>query len=435
MKHLKIYIAFLSLIITFLIPIHLPIVNAANTSNADNNPPSDLHAKYAALLDADSGRVLFEKNGYAKAPMASTTKIMTLITALSIYSDDNYAEVSAYAASMPDVQLNVTKGQIFNINDLYYSLMLKSHNDTAVVIAENAAFKYITQINTSEYHVSFDLDALSIKDLSKEQSAELVHIFTNIMNKKALELGCESTYFITPNGLDASDENGVHSTTAIDLTRIMAYCIKDENFLSITQTSSHTFTDKLLDSSGNIINGSHSYSVNNANAFFNMMDGVLSGKTGFTGDAGYCYVCALKRDGRTYISVVLACGWPPSKTYKWADTRALLTYGINNFFPNEIISSKKDYCKLKVDNGIEEYTTISIPEGITTLTSITDKINVLYNMPDSIKAPVNAGETAGNIDIYINDVLYKSIPLIIDTSVKRKDAFYYIYRIFCNYIL
>ena len=120
--------------------------------------------------------------------------------------------------------------------------------------------------------------------------------------KKPYLLAVHRLILITPNGLDASDETGEHVTTAKELAVIMSYCIQNEEFLAITQTKEHQFG---------------SYSISNANAFFETMyDGVLSGKTGFTGNAGYCFCGAAKRGGITLISSVLACGWPPHKTYK-----------------------------------------------------------------------------------------------------------------------
>src|SRR5699024_11546370 len=93
-----------------------------------------------------------------------------------------------------------------------------------------------------------------------------------------------------------------------------------------------------------------SYTCNNHNTFLKMMEGALTGKTGFTADAGYCYVGALQRDGRTFIVSLLACGWPNNKGYKWADTKKLMTYGIDNFFYREI-SPKPPGDTIKVENG------------------------------------------------------------------------------------
>ena len=99
-----------------------------------------LYSKYSVLIDADSGRILSGSNETTAVSMASTTKIMTLIIALENCDKNFVATTSAYAASMPDVQLNAVTGEQFIINDLYYSLMLESHNDSAVIIAENTAY-------------------------------------------------------------------------------------------------------------------------------------------------------------------------------------------------------------------------------------------------------------------------------------------------------
>ena len=107
-----------------------------------------LHAKYAVLLDGDSGRVLYGKNEDTPAPMASTTKIMSCVIALEYGLKEMTCTTSTYADSMPDVQLNAKKGETFTLNDLLYSLMLKSHNDSAVIIAENTACYYIYQVQS-----------------------------------------------------------------------------------------------------------------------------------------------------------------------------------------------------------------------------------------------------------------------------------------------
>lgn len=262
-----------------------------------------LYAQSAVLMDADSGRVLFGKKQDAVLPMASTTKIMTCILTLETGDVESLAEVSDYAASMPKVKLYVKKGESYRIKDLLYSLMLESHNDSAVVIAE---------------HIGGSVEG-----------------FADMMNRKAQEIGCKNTYFITPNGLDAekeiTTEDGAgkkvtHSTTAEDLALIMSYCItkspQKDAFLEITRTPSYQFQNS---------DGTRSFSCNNHNAFLNMMPGALSGKTGFTGKAGYCYVGALERDGKTYVVALLACGWPNNKSYKWSDTKKLMSYGLKNY--------------------------------------------------------------------------------------------------------
>ena len=267
---------------------------------ADSREPADLYALSAVLMDADSGRVLYEKNGYEPMPMASTTKIMTLIIALENGNLEEETIISNYAAKMPKVHLGVREGETYYLKDLLYSLMLESHNDSAVAIAEKVGGN--------------------------------VEGFAAMMNQKARDLECYDTYFITPNGLDAAvtgktgEVQKIHSTTAKDLARIMRYCIKEspkkEEFLEITRAPSHSFTD---------ISGNRRFTCHNHNAFLHMMDGALSGKTGFTGKAGYCYVGAVQKDGKTFIASLLACGWPNNKTYKWKDMRKLMEYAFDNY--------------------------------------------------------------------------------------------------------
>lgn len=125
-----------------------------------------------------------------------------------------------------------------------------------------------------------------------------------MLNRKAKQIGCKNTYFITPNGLDAEDENGKHHTTAKDLALIMRYAVKNETFLHIAQTRDYTFSE---------ITGKRTFSVHNANAFLDMRDGVLAGKTGYTSQAGYCYVCAWEKRAKHLSSASLAVGGPTTK--------------------------------------------------------------------------------------------------------------------------
>ena len=266
---------------------------AQNAKRVFGDEPAELYARSAVLMDADSGRVLFGKDADVVRPMASTTKIMTCILALEYLREhpDQTIEVSDQAASQPKVHLGMQKGEVFYIKDLLYSLMLESHNDSAVAVAEGIAG--------------------SVEEFAKE------------MNAKAAEIGCKNTHFITPNGLDAEDEGGVHSTTAEDMAKIMRYCImtsgEKETFFEVTRTKEYQFQDA---------DRKRTFSCHNHNAFLDMMDGALSGKTGFTADAGYCYVGSLRRDDRTFIVALLACGWPDNKGYKWKDTRRLMEYGL-----------------------------------------------------------------------------------------------------------
>lgn len=365
-----------------------------------------LYAQSAVLMDAESGRILYSKNGDEQKPMASTTKIMTCIVALENGNLEDVVTVSKYAASMPDVQLNIREGEQYLLRDLLYSLMLESHNDSAVAIAE---------------HIG---------------GGEVLG-FADLMNKKAKEIGCKDTFFITPNGLDATvtftTDTGekiekTHCTTAEDLARIMSYCITDspmkEEFIKITSTQSYQFQNKSTDDTGQVISGGRSFSCNNHNAFLSMMDGALTGKTGFTGKAGYCYVGALRRDNRTFVVALLACGWPNNKGYKWSDTRQLMNYGLDNYEYrsfNRVKVEEDGLQPIVVDNGQTDriggtaYTAVKFKEtgdaavakdmgGI--LLQKDEEIRVNCKISKSLEAPVTAGTVVGNIQYIVEDEVY-----------------------------
>jgi len=355
--------------------------------------PEELYAQSAVLMDADSGRVLFEKNGMEQRPMASTTKILTCILVLEKAGLGETAEVSRNAASQPKVHLGVRAGEKYYVQDLLYSLMLESHNDAAVILAE---------------HVGGSLEG-----------------FAALMNEKAKEIGCADSHFITPNGLDAEDEEGAHSTTAADLAKIMRYCItlspKKAEFLEITRTSSRAFSD---------VEGKRSFSCVNHNAFLGMMDGALSGKTGFTGKAGYCYVGALTRDGKTFIVALLACGWPNNKTYKWKDTRKLMEYGLKNYEYRNVWEDIQVE-RIPVENGIPEsgelwdtaYTEAEIEgkEEVRLLLRKDEKVSVEVEKTEQLAAPIEAGQQVGTVRYYLGDGLIREFPIKIRNSVREID--------------
>lgn len=383
---------------------------------------SELYARSAVLMDADSGRILYEKAGEEQRPMASTTKIMTCILTLEKGNLNELVSVSSYAASMPDVQLNIREGEYYRLGDLLYSLMLESHNDTAVAIAE---------------HIGGSVEG-----------------FAKMMNQKAEELGCHHTCFITPNGLDASKEIETedgsvktveHSTTAEDLARIMSYCIKKspqkEKFLEITRTASYSFTNQKLLEDGSTVAGERSFSCNNHNAFLNMMDGVLSGKTGFTGNAGYCYVGALERDGRTYVVALLACGWPNNKSYKWSDTKKLMNYGIENYqkvdFSKEPV--KEEWLKeipvyggktkeLFQDTSAKVYAKKTSNAPVI-LMKPGEKVEISCSVKNKLDAPIEKDQVVGHIQYLVDNNVYWEQEICILDGIEKTDFWWYVNRI------
>lgn len=348
--------------------------------------PSSLYAKAYCVMDAESGRVLLQKEGDRQMPMASTTKIMTCILALESDRLLETVEVSSYAASMPDVQLNIRQGEKYLLKDLLYSLMLESHNDTAVAIAE---------------HLGGTVEG-----------------FARQMNEKAEELGCTDTHFVTPNGLD----NPEHYTTAVELCKIAAYAVQNKEFLKIINTRSYSFQEQ---------SGKRSFTVNNHDAFLSQYDGAIGVKTGFTGNAGYCFCGAAKRNGRTLISSVLACGWPPNKSFKWADTKKLMDFGFHGFEIKEIPANGDSYT-LPVREGQIGSVTVTreeTPQLSYPLTAA-DEITVREELPDCLQAPVRAGDIAGYESYYVGAECLCRIPLVIQEDSPKIDSAFWRKNIF-----
>lgn len=370
----------------------------------------DLYALSAVLMDADSGRILYEKEGEMPRPNASTTKVLTCILALENGDGDDYVQVSANAASQPQVKLGLQKGEQYYLEDLLYSLLLQSHNDSAVAIAE---------------HIGGSVEG-----------------FSDMMNAKAREIGCMDTHFITPNGLDAEDSDGTHHTTASDLALIMRYAIKNKVFLKIAQTKEYSFSD---------LSKKQTFSVHNTNALFSITDGVLAGKTGFTGDAGYCYVCAVQKDDRTFIIALLAAGWPGHKTYKWHDTLKLLDYGKNNFYYRSFWQ-EPDLSYIPVKDGIPErdsHTDDFLPDGSIyiggqvkateeekqqkILLKNDDRLQYQVRLKDELQAPVRKREQIGRVVYMLNGQKIASFPILAVQNVDRITFLYCAELVFRNF--
>ena len=314
------------------------------------------------------------------------------------------------------------------MNDLLYSLMLESHNDSAVAIAE---------------HIGADsLNLPGAEERTREQSREAVQAFCDRMTEKAREIGCENTCFLTPNGLDAEveSESGmkrIHSTTAEELAAILRYCVtqseKKEAFLEITQAPSYSFSDR---------SGKRSHTCVNHNALLTMMDGALTGKTGFTNNAGYCYVGALEKDGKRFALALLACGWPNHKTWKWADCKNLFGYGLeqyecHEFMPETTLSDIPVLEGASESGSPYEDVSVSVRRAgnvlpIRMLTKQTESVEAQARLRPSLEAPVEEGMRIGSISYYLTSpsglrLFLAEEEVYAGESVKRVD-FPYVFR-------
>lgn len=357
-------------------PVFLLPVNAAEI-------PEGLYSTGAVLMDADSGRVLFAKNGKEPYAMASTTKIMTCILALELGEPEQIVTFSDYAASMPDVQMNARAGEQYYLKDLLYSTMLESHNDSAAAVAEAIAGD--------------------------------VESFARLMDKKAESIGCETTNFVTPNGLDDIDEEGEHHTTAEELAMILRYCTtissKAKDFIKITGTKAYEFQE---------INGKRYVSCNNHNALLNSYEGVFTGKTGFTGKAGYCYAGAAEKDGKKLIISLLGAGWYPHKSYKWKDAAKLLDYGFENYEYETIGKEQWVLQEIPVVDGMESRVSVETDAG--TFSYLLGKNEVAQcrlEQAEQLQAPIEKGTVVGTITYELNGKIIEKFQIYTGESVEE----------------
>lgn len=238
--------------------------------------PPQVYAEAAIVMVAGDKRVLFEKNADAIMYPASTTKIMTLITALEKGNPDSIVNVSSQAASCEGSSLELRSGDRLTLREALYGLMLVSGNDAAEAIAE---------------HVAGSIPA-----------------FVQRMNDKAASIGATRTHFTNPHGLPDPIN---HFTTAYDLAIITAYGMQNPLAAKIVSTRDYDV---------HFLNRPATH-AHNSNKLLFTYPGATGVKTGFTNDAGDCLVMAAKRKNIQLIAVVL------NSDYRWDDTTRLLDYG------------------------------------------------------------------------------------------------------------
>jgi D-alanyl-D-alanine carboxypeptidase (penicillin-binding protein 5/6) len=263
-----------------LIFVSLPLARAYS-------PEEELTARAAILMDAASGKILYQREPDLRLPPASTTKVTTAIVTLeSGHKLSELLTVSKAATRVPASKLYLRPGQKLTIEDLLYGVMLSSANDASNVLAEG---------------IGGSVDA-----------------FAELMTKKAHVLGATNTHFANPHGLTAPD----HYSTVRDLVTIFQYAMKNPTFRTIVQTkisavnSSTVVRKKIVP---------RRISVRNHNRLLWNFEGALGGKTGYTHAAQKCFVGAVQRNGATLLIAILG------SRNLWGDTRQLLEYGFDNY--------------------------------------------------------------------------------------------------------
>lgn len=358
---------------------------AATLAEKTDELEKNLSSEAVLLMEASTGKVVYEKNGYEKKYPASTTKIMTAILAIEHCNLNETATASEFAInSVPSgySTANIQIGETLSVKDLLYALMLQSANESAVILAE---------------HVSGSQEA-----------------FANLMNEKAKELGCKNTHFINPNGI----HNENHYTTAYDLALITQYAMKNQTFRDIVKTTSFTLpaTTSYPSESRTYANTNNLiiYDARNRpdNYYYKYATGV---KTGYTSAAKNCLVASAEKNGIEYISVVLGASITYESTgsvsHRYVDTISLFDYAFDNFSFRKLKSANNLIKTIKIENGKKDENSLDllIASDVNSLVSLDNKstqIDPDITLKEGLSAPITKGDIVGTISYKVEGINY-----------------------------
>ena len=328
----------------------------------------EVSAQSAVVLTADTGAVLFEKDGHTPRPVASTTKIMTALLALEAAQEqgDPLVDVTQEMVAVEGSSMGLQAGDSISLTGLAAGMLLASGNDAA-----NAAALYL--------------------DGSLES-------FAARMNQRAAALGMEDTHFVTPSGLDGEDAQGLgHLSTACDMALLARAALEDQAFRQLC--SSPSLAVEFAEPVKRVTYTNH-------NKLLAQYQGCVGVKTGFTKEAGRCLVSAAERDGALLIAVTL------NAPNDWEDHTALLDYGFTQVEPYPlaggdvrltvpVVGSPVEVVSLRGSNGGE--VTLPLGQGA--------QVERVVRVPKFLYAPVEAGEQVGEICWYLEGQLLGSAPL------------------------
>ena len=328
----------------------------------------EVSAQSAVVLTADTGTVLFEKDGHTPRPVASTTKIMTALLALEAAQEqgDPLVDITQEMVAVEGSSMGLQAGDSISLTGLAAGMLLASGNDAA-----NAAALYL--------------------DASLES-------FAARMNQRAAALGMEDTHFVTPSGLDGEDAQGLgHLSTAYDMALLARAALEDQAFRQLC--SSPSLAVEFAEPVKRVTYTNH-------NKLLTQYQGCVGVKTGFTKEAGRCLVSAAERDGALLIAVTL------NAPNDWEDHAALLDYGFTQVEPYQlaggdvrltvpVVGSPVEVVSLRGSNGGE--VTLPLGQGA--------QVERVVRIPKFLYAPVEAGEQVGEICWYLEGQLLGSAPL------------------------
>lgn len=301
-------------------------------------------AASAVLLDADSGRILYAQNENEERAIASITKLMTALVAAE-YLDDLSQTITIQKewTGIEGTSLYLKAGEEISLETLLYGLLLHSGNDAAVALAAHCAGD--------------------------------VETFVGWMNQRARDLGMTGTHFSDPNGLGDED----HYSTALDMARLGAACLKNPVVAKIVATKSIVLEGR---------------SFTNHNKLLWQYEGCTGMKTGYTRQAGRTLVSSAERDGQKLVCVTLSDG------NDWADHKALLDYGFETY-PRQVLAEEGGTLRrMTVEESLLRQVPVVARDTVAYPLKEGEQVTAKIQLPKTARAPVTQGEIAGTVTFY-----------------------------------
>jgi D-alanyl-D-alanine carboxypeptidase (penicillin-binding protein 5/6) len=345
-----------------------------------NTALTDLKAKAAILMDCNTGTILLEKNSHEKLPIASITKIMSMLLVMEaidsgVISYDTKVTVSEYSWGFGGSQVWLEPGEVFTVDEMMKAVAIHSANDATVALAESIA--------------------------GSEEA------FVGMMNQKAKELGMKDTNFLDCSGL--TDVG--HYSSAYDVAVMSRELLtKHPEITKYTTTWQAKFREN--------VPGKNPVSLDNTNKLVRHYKGTVGLKTGYTGAAGHCLSASAVRDGQQLISVVL--GEPDSNT-RFAESRKLLDYGFANFETVMVNEKGEPVSQVVVKKGLQPVTNAVYKDDVKLLLKKGEKgkIERITALKENLTAPVRSGQKIGEVTFMISGNEVGKADLVASSDVQR----------------
>lgn len=357
MKRIALSLAFVCLL-ACLFP-----VNAGAEETTETTAEPEISAASAILVDADSGRILYEKNSDEKRMIASITKLMTALVAAEHTSDlETPVKIKAEWTGAEGSSIYLVPGETVTLKTLLYGLLLNSGNDAALAVAGFCAGDEDT--------------------------------FVGWMNQRALELGMTNTNFANPNGLN--DEQ--HYSTAADMAKLAAACLKNKTVAKIVATKSISLEGRTF---------------TNHNKLLWQYEGCIGLKTGYTELAGRTLVSAAQKNGQTLIAVTL------DDPDDWKDHAALLDYGFEDYPQITLCRARKVIRRILVEGSLVRSVPVVVQDTIRYPFAFAEQAGAEIDLPAFVRAPVREGSVAGTITYWLDGTVIGTSYLLYGEDVNR----------------